>query len=306
MKILVLGAGGFLGQAIAPKLAAAGHSVTGVIRNPLERRAPGDGIDYVEAILDDTRSIAALAADAEGILHLAWDTTPGTSRGQPTLEAVNNLLPTFRLLETIQATDGFPLVFVSSAGATYADTRAGPVDEDARLDPRSCYGAGKLAAEHFLRAFSAQTGHPVVIVRPSNVYGPGQAPKRQFGIVPTIMRALAEDRPFTVWGDGETTRNFLYVDDFADLVVRIAERSWQGTEVFNAGSAENCSINRLCDLLEGIAGRRLQREYRDQRGIDPEGVAIDSGRARRELGWAATTTLEVGLAAAWDWYTRTG
>lgn len=303
MKILILGAGGFLGQAIAPRLAAEGHAVTGVVRDT----RPGAGqanVEYVEAILDDTRTLTELARDADCVLHLAWDTTPGSSVGQPTLEAVNNLLPTFRLLEALGAPTRFPFVFVSSAGAVYDDQETGDSTERSPLNPRSYYGAAKLAAEMFLRAYSAQTGNPVVVVRPSNVYGPGQAPKRGFGIVPTIMRAITENRPFRIWGDGEATRDYLYIDDFAAFFTAIAQRRWENFNLYNLAAHNACSINRLCELIERVSGRRLEREYLPARGVDPSIVAIDSGLARRELGWRPHTDLETGLAATWKWFSN--
>ena len=303
MKILALGATGFLGEAVVRRLAREGHDIVCLVRTA-DVRSAIPGIDYVQATLDDAQVIAECAGDADFLFHFAWDTTPGSSKGQPTVEAVNNLLPTLRLLEQLQSVSGCQLVFVSSAGAVYEEGDTGNVAEASPLNPKSYYGAGKLAAEMFLRAYSAQTGSPVVIARPSNVYGPGQVAKRQFAIVPTLMHALQDSSTFQIWGSGEATRDYLYIDDFCDFFVAVTGRRWQGVNVFNLSSRRSCSVNDLCGFLEKVSGRRLSLEHAPERGVDLQGVEIDSTRAMRELGWEATTDLEEGLKRTWEWFVQ--
>ena len=304
MKILALGATGFLGEAVAKRLAREGHEITCLVRTA-DVQSAVPGINYVQATLDDAQVIAECAGDADYLLHFAWDTTPGSSKGQPTVEAVNNLLPTLRLLEQLQSVAECPLVFVSSAGAVYEEGVPGSVAEGAPLSPKSYYGAGKLAAEMFLRAYSAQTGNPVLIARPANVYGPGQVAKRQFAIVPTLMQALQDGSPFRIWGSGEATRDYLYIDDFADFFVAATGRNWRGVNVFNLSSQRSCSVNDLCRLLEKVSGRTLSLEHVAERGVDLHGVEIDSSHAMKELGWRATTDLEEGLKRTWEWFVQT-
>jgi UDP-glucose 4-epimerase len=302
VKILILGAGGFLGRAVVRRLSADGHEICCVIRSPVP--PTGDpNVRYVEATLDDTQAVLHAVASADYILHLAWDTTPGTSIGQPTLEVINNLLPTLRLLEAINRPGSCPLVFVSTAGATYAagDQRT---TENSTVNPASYYGAAKLATEMFLRAYAMQTGNAVIVVRPSNVYGPGQQPRRQFGIVPTMMRALHHGETFHIWGDGQTERDFLFLDDFVELFVEILRRRWRSFHLFNAAAESNCSINELRILVERISGKRLSVRNLPARGVDTSGAPLDCAKARDELGWKARTDLETGLTATWRWFEK--
>ena len=303
MKILALGATGFLGEAVARRLAREGHEIVCLVRTA-DARSALPGVDYVQATLDDAQVIAEYAGDADFLFHFAWDTTPGSSKGQPTVEAVNNLLPTLRLLEQLQAVSGCQLVFVSSAGAVYGEESPGSVAEASPLSPKSYYGAGKLATEMFLHAYSAQTGSPVVIARPANVYGPGQVAKRQFAIIPTLMQALQDGSTFRIWGSGEATRDYLYVDDFADFFVAATGRRWQGVNVFNLSSGRSVSVNDLCRLLETVSGRQLSLAHVPERGVDLHGVEIDSSHAMQELGWQATTDLEEGLKRTWEWFAQ--
>lgn len=303
MKILALGATGFLGEHVVSRLAGEGHRIVCLVRNTADTN-PGPQVEYVQATLDDAQVISENARDADFLLHFAWDTTPGSSKAQPTVETVNNLLPTFRLLELLHSTSGCQLVFVSSAGAVYDERNVACASESSPLFPKSYYGAGKLAAEMFLRAYSAQTGYPVVIARPSNVYGPGQRAKRQFAIVPTLMRAIDTGSTFKIWGTGEATRDYLYVDDFAEFFVAVTARQWRGVHTFNVSSQRSCSVSELCSLLEKVSGKHLSLEYVPERGVDLRGLDIDSSRAREQLEWSATTDLEEGLTRTWDWFIR--
>jgi UDP-glucose 4-epimerase len=121
VKIVILGATGFLGRLVTTRLAREGHHIVCVARKP-GIQISADNIEYVQATLDDARAISENAKGADFLLHFAWDTTPGTSKGQPTIEAVNNLLPTFRMIEELQSLEGCQLIFVSSAGAVYDET----------------------------------------------------------------------------------------------------------------------------------------------------------------------------------------
>lgn len=301
MKILALGATGFLGGLVTQRLAREGHQIVCLARNA-ELVSAHNSIECIQATLDDADAITESARDADFLLHFAWDTTPGSSKGQPTVETVNNLLPTFRLLEQMHSISDCQFVFISSAGAVYDESAVKCASETSPLSPKSYYGAGKLAAEMFLRAYSAQTGHAAIIIRPSNVYGPGQRAKRQFAIVPTLMHALRDGSTFRVWGDGEATRDYLYADDFADFFVALTARRWQGVSTFNLASQRSCSVNGLCKLLEKVSGRQLSLEYAPERGVDLGGISIDSSHARTELGWQASTELEEGLARTWEWF----
>ena len=303
MKILILGATGFLGGLVTARLAREGHQIVSLERKP-GLRSSADNVEYIQATLDDANAVSEIAKDADFLLHFAWDTTPGTSKGQPTIEAINNLLPTFRLIEELESAENCKLVFVSSAGAVYDEASSRSATERSQLNPKSYYGAGKLAVEMFLRAYCAQTSRPVVIARPANVYGPGQQAKRQFAIVPTLMNAISSGSTFRIWGNGEARRDYLYMEDFAEFFIALTDRQWQGVNIFNVASQKSHSVNDLCNLLQKVSGRKLSIEYVPDRGVDSSGIEIDCSRAKAELGWHATTELEDGLTKTWEWFVR--
>jgi UDP-glucose 4-epimerase len=303
MRIVILGATGFLGKRFAAALAGAGHEVTAVSRRPAAHGlAPG--IRHLQASIDDGAALGPVLERADWVVHLAWDTTPGTSSGQPSLEVTANLLPTARLLEQLSDFPHCRLLFVSTGGAVYRAAPA-PVPEDWPCEPRSCYASAKLAAEMMLRAYCAQTGATVVVLRPSNAYGPGQMPKRQFGIVPTLMRCARDAETFQIWGDGSTVRDYVFVADLEELVAAVVLHAWAAGsfEVFNAGSGIGVSINGLLHAVEQATGRSLRRTVAPPRTVDTPTVILDSSLARVRLGWSAKTPLAEGLNQAWARFT---
>lgn len=306
MRIGVLGGTGFLGRHVCAALAAQGHAVTAVARHSPRPALPAT-VQWVQATLDDRVALGAVLAECDRVVHLAWDTTPGTSAMQPSLEALNNVLPTLRLLEELHRHPHCVLVFVSTGGALYADG-ATPSAESGALAPRSFYGAAKGAVELMLQAYGAQSGNPVVVLRPSNVYGPGQQPKRSFGIVPTLMQCARDGTPFELWGGPQVARDFLYAADFAALVSAVVARDWpRGTFArYNAGSGAAVPIVALCEAIERITGRDIHRSERPARPVDARRTLLDATLAARDFGWTASTPLEEGLAATWRWFRDCG
>ncbi len=305
MKSVILGGSGFLGHRLTQSLCDRGEEVLTVSRSPL--RPVGPGHRHRDITLDDRRALSALLDDADFVFHLASDTTPGVSRLQPALEVNNNLLPLAGLLECLQGNGKPMLVYISSGGAIY-DATEGSLTESSATSPASYYGAGKLAAEALIQAYQQQTGHRALILRPANIFGPGQVPKKQFGIVPTLCACLLNNTPFTLWGDGSAVRDYLYIDDFLSLCEKIVSHAWPAAtlETLNVGSGQGHSILSLCQLLEQVSGRQLTIESMPPRGVDIQSVVLDCARVQALLGWQATTDLSSGLEETWRWFSRQG
>jgi len=304
MKTLVIGGTGFIGSNLLEALQEQGHDLVSLSRKSPRRAVPG--VRYVFDTLDNIVLVSNLLKDVDTIFHLAWDTTPGSSALQPSLESVNNLFPTLRLLELLQKHTGIHLVFVSSGGAIYDSSVSGSYGETSAIAPKSYYGASKVAIETFLHAYHLQTGNPVTIVRPSNIYGPRQVAKRNFGLIPTIFDCLLNGRALSIWGDGSTTRDFLYIDDFADFCDKVVSNKQiadgnGGINVFNVGSGVGLSINAVCTMIEEISGRTLERDYQAIRDVDLSSVILNVANARSQLDWHAKTPIENGLTNVWQY-----
>lgn len=293
--ILILGCG-FIGQAVAASLAASGQPVT-----VISRRAPEcdlHGINWQQGDINNTELIRSHLKHRSTIFYLASTSTPGNFVHEPAQEAVGNLLPLLRLLEGMDSITGTNLIYLSSGGAIYGNPECLPVSESNILAPLSYHAAGKAAAEHFLGVFAHQ-GHPVTILRPSNVYGPHQPLKSGFGIIRTLLDHLMHETSMQIWGDGNTVRDYLYIDDLISALGAVLENPTSGT--FNIGSGQGYSINELYKLAEEVTGRTLKLRREAARNIDVKAVVLDSSAFRTRYTWEPRVAIEHGILHTWEW-----
>ncbi len=293
--ILLLG-GGFIGQALAKRLVENGQSVTVISRSVPEQSTKG--INWQQGDLSDMALMRKMLPKCRAVVHLASTSTPGHHVHAPSREAEENLLPLLRLLEAMRAHTDIPLIFLSSGGSIYGDPATLPVFETHALAPLSNHAAGKAAAEQFLSVYAHQ-GYPITILRPSNVYGPHQPLKSDFGIIRTLLEHLKRGTGMTIWGDGKIVRDYLYIDDLVSACLAVLEDPTIGT--FNIGSGLGDSINELCMLAEQITGKRLKLSHKSERRVDVRTVVLDNTAFRSRYTWQPQFTIEQGVHLTWEW-----
>jgi UDP-glucose 4-epimerase len=275
-RILVTGARGFLGTHLVAALGGA------------EIAAPAG--DVREAATFEKLPRADVA------FHLAAQSNVPESVRDPEPTWRVNVDGTLRLLEWARRTDAGRVVIVSSAHV-FGRTADAPVDEDHPTRPASPYGASKVAAEALAQAYGASYGLPIVVVRPFNVYGPGQA--RGF-LVPDIMMPLAKGEAPRL-GDPRPVRDFTYVSDAVDLLVKAAHARDVAGEAFNLGSGEGVSVRELARLAVEVSGTGLEPTFDEslERSGDVRSLVVDNRKARELLDWAPRVALREGLALTW-------
>lgn len=302
-SVLILGGGGFIGSALSLALAKAGKTVT-----VLSRTACGQehqNIRNVTGAFNAPADFEPWLKDGQSIVHLASSSTPGSSAGRPLSELESNLRVTLALLEALQGHPGCNLLFCSSGGTLYGDNETAPATEQSKIHPYSYHGAGKAAAEHFISSWTMQFATAATILRPSNVYGPGQAARKGFGIIPAAFNKVIEDKPLEIWGDGSAVRDYLYIDDFVQLCVAIIDRPMaKGTIALNAGSGIGIRLDELLSQIELVTGKQLRKIHRNKRQVDISRIVIDSSKAYERYDWKPQTPLTNGLNKTWDWWTN--
>jgi UDP-glucose 4-epimerase len=302
-RVAIIGGNGFLGRALAEALQR-NHDVVSISRDlPAQ---PRPGIEYLDCGYDQFSALGGVYQHCDAIIHLAWDTTPALSAGTPAVEVGANLLPLARFLEAMPGKFSGQLLFVSSGGAVYGDAAAeneAGLPEDTALRPLSYYGAAKAAAEMFLDAFHHRSETPVTILRPSNIYGPGQTAKRFFAVVPTLFEALQRGDSFRVIGDGSAARDYLFIDDFCDLVQRIvaADADAGGVRRHNACAGESVRLLDLIRTAEEVSGLQAALEFVPLRESDVNTVRLSPESAAARYDWRAGTSLRSGLEQTWHW-----
>ncbi len=301
--ILVLGAGGFVGQHLVRALALRGDKVIAASRRPVHFELAS--VQSIVGELSEPADFMPLIARSRAVVHLASRSTPGSSAGNVMAELQNNLRPTLALLQALQDKPETNLLYLSSGGSLYGTTDAAAA-ETAQVLPRSYHGAAKIAAEHFISAWCLQFGSAATIVRPSNIYGPGQTERTGFGIIPTVLGKTLHGEPVTVWGDGSAVRDYLYIDDFVALCTSIlAAPMPAGSCTLNAASGIGVSLRELLAAIESVTGKPLQRSHDASRAVDATRVVMDATLANRRYGWTPTTSLQEGLRQTWDWFNTT-
>ncbi|HEY6054003.1 MAG TPA: NAD-dependent epimerase/dehydratase family protein [Gaiellaceae bacterium] len=295
MRVVVTGGAGFIGSNLVDALVARGDEVT-VVDNLAtgKREHLNEAARFLE---QDIRGLDDL--DAEVVFHLAAQADVNTSVQRPTYDAEVNVVGTVRVLEAARAA-GAKVVFSSTGGAIYGDVERPAPEETPRL-PVSPYGIAKLAAEEYLGGWNRIHGTRHVVLRFANVYGPRQDSGLEGGVVAIFLERLAADEPTAIFGDGEQTRDFVYVGDVVDALLAAAGRDGG---VFNVGTGEETSVNRLHELCRRVSGVDEPPRYEEARLGDARRSVLDVSLAARELGWRPQVSLEDGLRRTWEWTTR--
>ena len=298
--VLVLGAGGFVGTQLVRVLAERGEHVIAVGRDVGSNAH--SRVEYIDHPLRDVEDFAPLLERSRAVVHAASASTPGSSALQPLFEVERNLRPTAALLEALQRYPDRHLIYLSSGGTLYGGQSDMQADESAPVRARSYHGAGKIAAEQFIAAWCQQCRSAATIVRPSNLYGPGQMERAGFGIIPTALGKVLRGEVLTVWGDGTAERDYLFIDDFIDLCLKIIAGPAKGNQIINACHGDSVELNVLFELIESITGRKLLRRYDASREVDAPRVIMRAARARAQYGWTPLVSLRAGIERTWQWF----
>jgi nucleoside-diphosphate-sugar epimerase len=293
---LVTGGAGFIGSHLAEELVRRGHTVriadslvTGKRRN-LDHIS---GIDFLEGDLADL-AVARRAVDGvQYVLHQAAIPSVPRSVKDPITSHHANVDGTLNVKR---------LVFAGSSSA-YGNTPTLPKREDMPSNPTSPYGLQKVIAEQYLQMFTRLYGLETVSTRYFNVFGPRQDPSSPYsGVISVFATALLENRPPTIYGDGGQTRDFTYVANVVDGVLRACEAPNVSGEVINVATGGRISLNELFETMKRLVGASVDPTYAEPRTGDVRDSQADISKARRLLGYAPSVSFEDGLGRTVEWY----
>ncbi|HJQ49916.1 MAG TPA: NAD-dependent epimerase/dehydratase family protein [Gaiellaceae bacterium] len=298
MRAMVTGGAGFIGSHLVDALLARGDEVDVVdnlVTGSRDNLASAATLHELD-IRDERVGELAERVRPELVFHLAAQADVGTSVEQPAFDADVNVIGTVRVLEAARAA-GARVVFTSSGGAIYGECER-PAQEDDDLEPLSPYGASKLAGEEYLGTWNRLHGSAHVACRLANVYGPRQLASLEGGVVAIFLDRLRAGEETVIFGDGEQTRDFVYVGDVVAGLLAAAVSPGGG--VYNVGSGVATSIREVHRLCVAAAVAAQEPRFDAARPGELRNSVIDPGRAERELDWRAEKTLAAGLAETWN------
>jgi len=306
-KVLVTGGAGFIGSHVADAYLAAGYEVWVLDNLSSGRRANvPQGAEFVEMDIrdDDVRNLFR-EVRFDLVNHHAAQIDVRVSVADPAKDASINLLGLLNLTEAAIEVGARRFVFVSSGGVVYGEPEEIPTPQHAPKLPLSPYGVTKLTGEYYLNYYRVVRGLEYVALRYSNVFGPRQDPHGEAGVVAIFCNRLLKGEPLTIFGDGEQTRDYVFVRDVVSANMLASEAEMgdeQGLDAraFNVGTGVGTSVNKLADVLESIAGVAPGRDAQPERPgeLRHSTLNIDVLGGR---GWAPAYTLEQGLRETFEY-----
>ncbi len=306
-KHVVTGGGGFIGSAVVRALLARGAGKVVIIDNFLTGRE--SNLDEVRGDVEIHREdircydrIADVVRGAEVVYHLAAIPSVPRSISDPVPSHEVNVDGTFNVFRAC-AEGGVGRMFYAASSSAYGDTEVLPKVEDMMARPKSPYAVQKLLGEYYADVFSSCFGLSTVAIRYFNVYGPRQDPSSPYsGVISLFMKALLERCSPTIFGDGEQSRDFTYVEDVSELTIKAASAAGVSGRMYNGGNGTRYTLNEVWRTLQRIEGVSIPAVYGPPRAGDVRDSQADTEAARRDLGHAPRFSLEEGLRRTLEWY----
>ncbi|HHW58009.1 MAG TPA: SDR family oxidoreductase [Clostridia bacterium] len=301
MKVLVTGGAGFIGSHIVDLLIENGYEVVIVdnLSTGKEEFINKKAVFYKKDITDDDLYEIFEKEKPDYVIHQAAQIDVQRSIDDPVFDAKVNILGTVNLLESCRKS-GIKKVIYASSAAVYGNPEYLPIDEGHRINPISSYGISKHTAEHYFEVYSQLYDLKYTILRYANVYGIRQDPKGEGGVISIFTdKMLKGERP-VIFGDGNQTRDFVYVKDVAKANLLALERG--DNEVVNISTGKPTSINELVEIMNKIMNTSLKPIYTEPRKGDIMHSYLDNKKALDVLGWRPEYSLEDGLKETIEYY----
>ncbi len=307
MKILLTGAAGFIGSHLVDAFLADGHEVVAIDNfSSGKRENLNPQATFVELDITHKTAVKSVFADHgpfDLISHHAAQKSVTQSVREPVSDAEINILGSLNLLEAATAAKVPRVIFASTGGVMFDEHTNWPANEDTIPTPPPPYGIAKLSVEQYLRFYRLK-GLTTQILRYSNVYGPRQDPAGEAGVVAIMSQRIINGQPVVIYGDGEQTRDFMFIDDLVEANRRAIATPRSG--LWHIGTGKETSVNTIARYLQQHAAQAgltpAPIDYQPARNGEGRRSVLDCQRAASELHWAATTTIDNGLARTFDWF----
>ena len=308
MRYLVTGGAGFIGSHVVDELVRRGHRVT-VLDNLSTGKEENlasvrDKLELNTGSVTNLAAVQAACRGADYVIHLAARTSVPRSIEDPLDTNAANIDGTLNVLVAARDAKVKRFVYAASSSA-YGETPTLPKTETMRPEPISPYGVTKYVGELYAQVFGRVYGLENACLRYFNVFGPRQDPSSPYsGVLSRFMLAAVEGTPPTIFGDGQQSRDFTYVDNVVDETLRACEAPGASGKVFNGGTGDRITLNEALRLLGKITGRQLHPQHAPPRSGDILHSQADISMARTVLGYEPRVAFEEGLKRTWEWYRR--
>lgn len=299
---LVTGVAGFVGAAVAARLLGAGHEVIGVdnLTTGFRENIPRGCVFLQGNCQDETLYARLPQRDYAAIFHIAGQSSGEISFDDPVYDLQTNAQSTLLLLKHALNSKCRRLLYASTM-SVYGDQPDAPVAEEATTNPKSFYGVGKLASEHYLRIY-AQYGIESTCLRLFNIYGPGQNMENlRQGMVSIYLAQALRNRHIHIKGSGERYRDLVYIDDVVNAFLTLESAPAGPARIYNVGTGVRTTVSDLIEKIRALLPFDVSVQYDGSTPGDMFGITADCGKIARETGWKAAVGLDEGLQRMVGW-----
>lgn len=299
MRILVIGGTGYIGNRLVEDLVGKGVDVTVVSRKAIIPKSTSD-VRYIQSSLEDLSVRLDDLGFFDIVYHLAWTSVPSSPYSSLVSDHNSNVIGSLRLFKAMHKAGVGKIVFMSTGGAIYGNHASDlSMRESDAAFPISTYGISKLAVEGYLRFFDRQGFLDPIIVRPSNIYGPGQRVDGIQGVIGRFLFQIMNRKDVHIFGTGGAVRDYLYIDDLITFLSLITTDFKKGT--YNVSSGQGTSINKLVELIGNIVNLPVRRVFCPKRSTDVDSIILDNSFARKSYNWQPIVSLEEGICLQYEW-----
>ena len=298
MNFLLIGGNGFIGSHIIDILLKNNHNVR-VFDLFIEKyRTPLKDVDYRIYPIDDINALYEAMLDIDIVFHLASSTVPSTSILDPLLDINGNLVSSINILNTAVRAKIKKIIYFSSGGAIYGSVN-GHINEENKLNPISSYGIIKSTIEKYFMLYGKKYNIETIIFRPSNPYGPRQGHFIAQGVISTFLKKLSNNETISVFGTGDTMKDYIFIEDLAFICFKISISA--NTGIFNIGTGIGTQINHIIEIIKSVTNITPTIDYLEQKFYDVPNFILDISKSKNFIGNFEFTTLDEGISKTWEW-----
>ncbi|WP_307555782.1 NAD-dependent epimerase/dehydratase family protein [Paenibacillus sp. V4I5] len=292
--MLILGGTGFIGSNLCQKLLEQGCKVRIMDRTMKKIDFNSSGIEFIEADFTQVRDFKPFLQGIDILYHFISTTVPATSNVNKVFDISSNVCSTLRLLDDIIQTNVKKIIFLSSGGTVYGQTEMNPIPEEYPTNPICSYGIQKLTIEKYLFYYYHEYGLDYQIIRLANPYGRGQNGKNGQGVIPIFIHKILQDEEIHIWGDGLTTRDYIYIDDVINALSLLPKYSGSN-KILNLGSGQGSTLIDIVNVIAEELNKKPEIKFLDARSIDVKTNVLDISKITQALSWRPEKSLRDGI-----------
>ena len=294
LKILIIGGTGFLGSQLVTKLHEKGHQIRVLSRGGAKKNVTHKEIEYIKADVSNAQILSRAIDEIDYVYYFASTTNPKRSEDDLIFDLSSNLIPVINVLHQCVNKKVKKFIFCSSGGTVYGDQGKSPISETSSCDPVSSYGLVKLTIENYIKYFNYKYDLRYEILRLSNPYGANQFTDGTFGIIPTYIDSVTNNKIVNIYGDGKIVRDYIHIDDFICLNLKLLTTT-KKNNILNVGTGIGTSINQLIRKIELHSGKKAKVRYLPKRKFDVSINYLDIKKVKEVYGWQPKIFLDDGL-----------